>query len=56
MRQDVKELLDQTFREIAGGARTLDPVTEIDIVLKSNGFRIVKINPPRARPQMCLED
>lgn len=55
MRDDVRELLEKTFEEIKCGARTLDPATEIDIVLAEHGYQIVKIT-RRERAPMVLCD
>ncbi len=56
MRKDVRALLTRTFEEIACGARTLDPITEIDIVLTEHNFRIMKMNPPRRMPPLVIEE
>jgi len=56
MRDDVKELLELTFEEIKCGARTLDPVTEIDLVLLEHGFEIVKLMPERQRAPFTIEE
>lgn len=56
MRDDVKELLRRTFEEIKCGARTLDPVTEIDIVLTEHDFQIVKLTTLEPTPFVLTDD
>jgi hypothetical protein len=55
MRDDVKDLLKRTFEEIKCGARTLDPVTEIEVVLLEHGFEIVKMT-KRERVPFTIEE
>jgi hypothetical protein len=56
MRDDVRQLIEQTLAEVASGARTLDPATEIDVVLTEHGFQVVKITQVPSRPLLIFDD
>lgn len=55
MNPDAARLIRDALEDVQNGVRTLDPVTEIDIVLTAAGYMIVPMRPTAAMVERMRE-